>query len=465
MDLNSLLASIGWLWAGGTTLAIILFWILIRCYRIVPPSEAHLVVTPRKRKVCASDEELRRNGGKSYYFYVPSWVPLIGRSVRIMDITIKELVIEDQETYEKDQARYLVNSSTKYRIDDVTKAAETFTTDKELRKQLEEIIQSAIRAITVRYNVTDVRANKKKMSEEIEKEIRDDLKEWGLKLISFALVDFQDTEDSKVISNISRRREVQIESETRIDNANRKKEARIKEAESDQAAKDKEIERDEAIAQRKKAKEIAIAKENKKVKQEEMEVKRVEEVEQKEIEKQESIIQAEAEKEERLLDAKAQKEQKRISGEGYKEEQKLKGEGNSAKQKEEAEAEAEAIKERGLAEAKVQEEKAKAFNEFTEEAIEALTAEERVEKDKQIGIALAEALKEADLKFVNAGETNNLLDLVSSPEGGAKLGSMLDSFEKTSDLPISNLVTSFLQDKDEEEIKKALEQISAAPQE
>jgi flotillin len=456
------LIPISWLWAGGATLVIIFFLITVRSYRIVPPSEAHLVVTPRKRKVCASDEELRRNGGKSYYFYIPSWVPLIGRSVRIMDITIKELVIKNQETYEKDQARYLVNSSTKYRIDDVTKAAETFTTDKELRKQLEEIIQSAIRAITVRYNVTDVRANKKQMSEEVEKEIRDDLKEWGLKLVSFALVDFQDTKESKVISNISRRREVQIESETRMDNANRKKEARIKEAESDQAAQDREIERDEAIAKRQKTKEITVAKENKKVKKEEMEVKRVEEVEQKEIEKEESVIQAQAEKEQRLIEAKGQKEQRRINGEGYKEEQKLKGQGNAAKKREEATAKSEMIRKQGLAEAEVQTEKAKAYNQFTEQAIKALTAKDVVEKDKQIGIALAEALKEADLKFVNAGETNNLLELISSPQGGANLGSMLDSFEKTSDFQISELVNNFLATKDEEEISQLVEQTSSS---
>ena len=449
-----------WLWAGGATLVLIFFIITIRSYRIVPPSEAHLVVTPSKRKVCASDEALRRNGGKSFYFYIPSWVPIVGRQVRIMDITIKELVIENQETYEKEQARYLVNSSTKYRIDDVTKAAETFTTDKELRKQLREIIQSAIRAVTVKYNVTDVRANKKQMSEEVENEIRDDLQEWGLKLVSLALVDFQDTDDSKVISNISRRREVQIESETRIDNAERKKEARMKEAESDQAAQDREIERDEAIAQRKKAKEIEIAKENQKVKREEMKIKRVEEVEQEKIDKEQAVIEAEAKQEQQVIDAKAEKEQRRISGEGYKEEQRLQGEGNAAKKRSEAEAEAEAIKERGLAEAEVEKRKANAFNEYTEDAIKALTAEIRVEKEKEVGKALAKALKEADLKFVSAGETNNLFDLVSSPAGGANMGAMLDAFEKTSESKVSsnfkNLVQKFLND--EEEALEAKEQ-------
>lgn len=423
---------------------LIFFIMLSRWYRIVPPSEAHLVVTPSKRKVCASDESLRKNGGKSTYFAIPSWIPFIGRAIRIMDITIKELTITGQETYEKDQARYVVNSSTKYRIIDVEKSAETFTTDEELRCQLEEIVRAAIRAVTVKYSVTDVRANKKRMSEEIEEEIRDDLANWGLKLVNFVLVDFQDTNDSQVISNISRRREVQIESETRIDNANRIKEARIKEAESDQLAKDREIERDEAVAKREQGKKIIIAQQEQVVADEEMKVKRVREVRQEEIEKEQAIIKAQAEKEQMMIAALAEKEKLRIIAEGYKEQMIQEGEGNAAKQMAEAEAEAAAIEKRGLAEARVKEEMAKSLNMFTTEAIRALTAEEIVDKDKAIGVALAEALKAADLKFVNAGKVTSLLDLLGTAEGGANLGAMLDSFQKTSGTDLNALISKFL---------------------
>jgi len=440
-----------WLISGVCLLFIIL---ITSVYKIVPAGEAHLVITPGKRIVCASDEKLRRNSGKSWYFYIPSWIPLIGRAVRQMDVTIKELVIKDQETYEKDQARYLVNSSTKYRIDDVSKAGETFITDQDLREQLKEIIRSAIRAVTVKYSVTDVRANKKRMSEEVEEEIRDDLHEWGLKLVSFALVDFQDTPDSKVISNISRRREVQIESETRIDNANRKKEARVKEAESDQAATDREIERDEAISKREKAKEITIAKEDQNVATEKMKVKKVNEVEQEKIDKEQAVIKAEADKEKRIIDAQAEKEQKEINATAYKKEQQLKGEGNAEKTKIEAKAEAAATEKQGLAEAKVEEEKAKAFNQYTDNAIKALTAEDIVNKEKEIGISLAQALQESDMKFINAGETNNLLDLLGTASGGANLGAMVDSLQKSSDIDLGNLASQLLSSKNEEELTK-----------
>lgn len=440
MQLNPIFLPIG----VSVGLFLIIFLMLSRWYRIVPPSEAHLVVTPSKRKVCASDESLRKNGGKSTYFSIPAWIPFVGRAVRIMDITIKELTITGQETYEKDQARYVVNSSTKYRIIDVEKAAETFTTDEELRCQLEEIVRAAIRAVTVKYSVTDVRANKKRMSEEIEEEIRDDLANWGLKLVNFVLVDFQDTTDSQVISNISRRREVQIESETRIDNANRIKEARIKEAESDQLAKDREIERDEAVAKREQNKKIVIAQQEQIVADEEMKVKRVREVKQEEIEKEQAVIKAQAEKEQMMIAASAEKERLRIVAEGYREQMILEGEGNASKQLAEAESEAAAIEKRGLAEARVKEEMAKSLNMFTTEAIRALTAEEIVEKDKAIGVALAEALQAADLKFINAGKVTSLLELLGTAEGGANLGAMLDSFQKTSGTDLNQLVGKFL---------------------
>ncbi|MCK4259863.1 MAG: hypothetical protein KAX49_12855 [Halanaerobiales bacterium] len=315
-----------------------------------------------------------------------------------------------------------MNSSTKFRIIDVEKAA--------------------VWAVTVKYSVTDVRVNKKRMSEEVEEEITDDLANWGLKLVNFVLVDFQDTEDSKVISNISRRREVQIESETRIDNANR-----IKDAESDQLGKDREIERDEAIAMREQSKKIQIAKQEQSVAEEEMKIKRVREVKQQDIEKEQAIIKAQAEKEQQLIAAVAEKEKKRIVAEGYKEQMILEGEGNASKRKAEAEAEAAAIEKRGLAEARVKEELAKSLNMFTVDAIRALTAEQVVEKDKEIGIAMAEALKAADLKFVNAGKATSLLDLIGSAEGGANLGAMFDSFEKVSGSELGEVVSKFFKQK------------------
>ena len=444
----------------GILLLIIFFFLLSKWYIIVPPSEAHLVVTPRKRMVCASHEGLRRNGGKSTYFRIPERLPFIGRSIRELDITIHELIINNQETYEKDQARYLVDSSTKYRITDVEEAAESFGTEDELKSQLREVIQAAVRAVTVKYSVTDVRANKKRMSEEIENEIADDLKHWGLKLISFQLVNFKDTPESKVISDISRRREVQINSDTRIDNANRKKEARVKEAESDEAAQDREIQRDEAVAKRKQGMKIQVAKEEQQAAEEEMKVKKIREVRQKEIEKEQSIIQSEAEREQRKISAMAEKESREIEAEGYKKKAVLEGEGNAAKRIQEAEAEAKAIEQKGLAEAKVKEELAKALAKYDKDAILAMTAEQIVAKDEAIGIEFAKAMQQAEIKLINAGEIDNMMDVFTTAKGGARLGAMFDSFKKTSGSNVGQGISSLINNltgKDADDLNKLVE--------
>ena len=51
-----------------------------------------------------------------------------------------------------------------------------------------------------------------------------------------------------------------------------------------------------------------------------------------------------------------------------------------------------------------------------------------IEKDEKIGVTAAEALKNAEIKFINAGQPNSLLDLFT-PSGGASIGGMLAGME------------------------------------
>ena len=322
------------LYIAGAIAALTIFF-MFAWYRVVPPSQAHLVVTPRTRFVASSDAKL---GTQTTYFDIPS-IPFIGRKVRKMDVTIKELVVQ-QETYEKDQARFNVTSSLKYRITDVIRAAETFISADELEKQMQEIIRASVRAVTVKYNVVDARANKQKMSDEISKEISDDLAKWGLKLINFVLVDFQDTEDSSIISDISKRREVEIETETREMNAVKFKQARMKEAESEELAKRREIEKDERVAMREQNKLKKVAEEQKIAREKELEVTRVNQVKGAEIEKAKQIVVANQNRDVEKIN----KEQKRLEGEGDRD-----------KAIEQAKGEAAPIREKGLAEAQAKE--------------------------------------------------------------------------------------------------------------
>jgi len=228
---------------------------LFAWYRIVDPSEAHLVATPNGKFVASPDENV---GDKRTYFAIPNWVPFFGRAIRIMDVTIKEIPME-QETIEKNQARYNVRSSTKFRVKNVKQSAETFISDKELQEQLKEIVRAGVRAITVQYDVVDARAKKREIEQKIREEIVDDLNNWGLELINFQLVEFKDTPTSKIITNISKRSEVEIEARTREQNAEKLKQAKMKEAETDEKSKQREIERDRTIGEQQQLKSQKIA--------------------------------------------------------------------------------------------------------------------------------------------------------------------------------------------------------------
>jgi len=356
-------------------------------YRIVPPMQAHLVVTSTGRWVVSPDEKIADDGRRTY-FAIPSWVPWLGRTVRVMDMTIKEIILQ-QETYEKGQARYNVKSSTKYRIRDAKRAAETFVDDDELQSQLQEVINSSVRAVTVRYDVVEARALKSKMGEEITKEMTDDLEKWGLELVTFQLVDFQDTDKSSIISDISKRREVEIQSTTREQNAEKIKQARLKEAEASEVATQREIQKDQRIGEQMQIKDQLVAEQEKLAEVKKYAVLEVQTIRQAEIDKGQAIIKA---------------EQERAMEEIGKQKKKLEGEGDRLRAEEQAKGAAAPIREKGYAEADAKEKLQAALNKFKDEAIRALVAEQIVAMQRDVGIETAKALANADLKVFAGGD-------------------------------------------------------------
>jgi flotillin len=397
-------------------------------WRIVPPSEAHLVVTARSKFVVSSDIDIAKTGKKAY-FAIPHRIPFIGRNVRMMDITIKEIVVE-QETYEKNQARYNVRSSTKFRINDVLVASETFVDEEQLDIQLQDVVKACVRAITVKYDVVEARADRQKMEGEIRKEISDNLAQWGLQLVNFQLVEFKDTKDSQVISNISKRREVEIESDTRQQNAEKYKMAVMKEAEAKENSSKREIERDEQIAKRQQAMNQIVAEQEKLAQEKLYEVIQVKTIKQAEIDKEKAIIRANQDKEVQAI----QKDQKQLEGEGEKLRLEQIAIGNAA-----------TIRENGAAEAKAKDLLQESLNKFGDGAIRALVAEKIVAMQQTVGVESAKALANAEMKvFVGGDGAKNSFDLgqmVSAlnvgNEGAAN--SVLNALARPNDLGFTNL--------------------------
>jgi len=388
---------------GLGVLILIIILVLLSWYRVVSPSEAHVVVGPIGKMVVSPDSKIAGPRAKKWYFKVP-----ILRTTRIMNLTTQELVIK-QETYEKNQARYMVQSSTKFRIIDVDKYAERVASITDLKEQLSEAIISAVRAVTVQFDVVQARAKKTEMSNAVEREITDDLQQWGLELISFQLVNFKDTEESKIISNISQRREKEIEAATRQEVAERDKEARVKEAESVEIAKKREIAMEEEVSMREQNKLQKVSEQQKIAKEKEYDVIKVQTIRQAEIDKEKAIVFANQQKETEVI---------------IKEQKKLVGEGDRLQQEEQAKGAAAPIREKGIAEAMAKEKLQVALNKFGDKAIRALVAEKVVEMQQAVGIATAGALEKADVKVFAGGEGS---------KQGFNLGEMIQSMAVADD--------------------------------
>lgn len=421
-------------------------------YRIVPPTQAHLVVTPRTKMIVSSDDEISTDG-KRTYFAIPAGIPFIGRQIRVMDLTIKEIVL-GQDSYEKNQARFNVKSSTKFRISDVNRAAETFDDDDELIKQLQEVIVASINAVAAKYDVVEMRSKKQEMSNAIHKEMQDDLKQWGLELKSFQLIDFRDTADSKIISDISKRREVEIEARTREENAEKIKQARIKEAEAEEIARTREIVKDQVIAEKEENKKQKISEQEKLAEEKRFDVVRVQQVKQAEIDKDTAIVLANQKKEAEAIN---------------KETKKLEGEGDRLKQEEIAKGDAAPILQKGLAEAQAKEKLQLALNKFGDKAIRALVAEKIVEMQKEVGVETAKALTAADVKVFAGGdgEAKNGFDLgkmiaAMSASNESSAAAALNKIARPNDLGLSALGIGVL-DEAKKTAKKKITKKSETP--
>jgi len=414
---------------GIVLLIIVSVIVAFSWYRIVPSSQAHLVIYGKGgSKVFSSNKKFQSGGANSSYFNIPNNIPYFGREVRVMDVTIKEIKFP-QETYEKKQARYKVTSSTKFRVVDVIKASESFRNEDDMAEQLKEIIQSSVRAVTVDYDVNEARAKKEVMSDKIESLLSKDINEWGVELVNFVLVDFMDTSESSIISDISKRREIEISSTTRELNAEKKKQASMKEAEADQLTKAREIERDKVVAEKKQLMAQAVSKEEKIAKEKEYAVKQVEVIKQAEIDKEKAIVKANETKETAIIKAKQDKEseailkeKKILEGQGDRARDEQQAIGISAETKEMGIAQGIAIKEKGLAEANVIKEKLlgeaegkgklqKVLSNFDDVSIRALTEELRIKANRDVGLEGAKALTEADIKMFTGSDGGNGFDL------------------------------------------------------
>lgn len=439
--------------------------------RIVPTNVVHIVQRGSKTVSYGIGK------GSNVYYEFPSWLPNIGVIVRILPVSNFDIDLSKYSAYDKDRVPFVVDVKAFFHIADTNKAAEKVESFEELRKQLENVVQGAVRSILAKSKLEEIMEERSIFGDKFTESVKQDLQNWGVEPIkNIELMDVRDADGSIVIHQIMAKRMSAIEMESRTEVAQNKRTAEQAEL---QAQKEIDVtradtERISGEAQAKSQELIGIAKADSAKKsgialqesaseiaraeiltaEQRMGVIKINQIKQAEIDKETIIINAEQEKRKIEIDAEANKF--RVETEAF---------ARLAAKKKDAEgvisigsAEAEIIKAKGMAEAE-----SKKAMELAGVTAQTTLAQEigenkpyqdylikikEVEVSQVIGVAqyeaTATALSNADLKLlVNSGDVNSGVSKFSelfSSKGASQLNGLFESLKQTEEG--KNILTS-----------------------
>lgn len=398
---------------------IVIIWIL-GMRRIVELKFADVVVKTSGSKIYSADSTIEKSGGAVYYD-IPSWIPILGVSVKRMPLEIIQIAVKEYETFAKENARFNVDVSVYCRISNVSVAAQRFPGNniEDLKKGLTDIIISAIRKTTANYAIEDLISKRQEIQDDILKEIITDFEKWGVVVTNVAVANIADAKGCTVIQDISAKKESQINSLSRQQIAVMDKTADITEAENRELAEKRKIEANEQIAIRQQIMDTTVAEKQRDATEKKLAVERLQRETSANIEANASIRTAEGVRQAAI-----------VTAEGSKQALTLEGEGQAAKSQAVGIAEATVIKAKKVAEAEGLSALADAQKKQQDNAKEIRV----IEKDQVVGLALAEALKNADVKYIGSGAPKDFMDLFSVAGGmstGGSIGTMLGMIKET----------------------------------
>jgi flotillin len=317
---------------------VVFLGLLKSMYVVVPPNEAHVVVTRSKgRKVYCTREGLIKGAlgedgqpkiGTSYagssYWKIPIIQVVVKIPLENMQISIEGIPLRDQN-----MAKFLGDVVAWLNVTDPLMASERIGS----RVNLEEInqdVRNAIQAVTrnesMYSSIIDILKNRKEFSQRVEKAVNEELKNWGMTVIELEVIHFTDDKNYTVIKDLEERQATQINTETRKIVAVQKKDATIievtatKDAETakavnEQAYRTAQIQKEESIQKREQDKLKAIAVAQKEANIETVNQEQAYKVGMAGVEKERIIKQAEGEAEANFKKGEAQARIERTKGE------------------------------------------------------------------------------------------------------------------------------------------------------
>jgi flotillin len=443
-------------------LGIIILIKILSLRRIVPTNVVHIVQRGNQTVSYGTNKQ------SNVYYEWPKWLPKLGVTVRVLPVSNFDIDLKRYEAYDKDRVPFVVDVKAFFHISNTNIAAEKVESFDELKIQLENVVQGAVRSILAKSKLEEIMEERSIFGKQFTDAVNTDLQNWGVEAIkNIELMDVRDADGSHVIQQIMAKRMSAIDMESRTEVAKNQKMAKQAELEAkkeiDVTAAETEKTAGEAQAQSQQAIGIAkaeamkktgiaeqqsvseIAKAQRLTAEQQMEVVKVNQVKQAEIDKEREIILAEQERQK--MEIKAQADKFRVETEAAAILEAKRKEAEAVKTV--GTAEAEIIKVKGISEAESK--KAMELAGVTAQTTlakeigenkpyqEYLIRVKEVEVSQVVGVAqyesIAKALAAADLKLlVNSGDVhsgiNKLSDLFTS-KGASQINGLVEGLKQT----------------------------------
>ena len=443
-------------------IGIIILICILKLRRIVPTNVVHIVQRGNQTVSYGTKKD------SNVYYEWPGWLPKLGVAVRVLPVSNFDVELKRYEAYDKDRVPFVVDVKAFFHISDTNVAAEKVESFQELKTQLENVVQGAVRSILAKSKLEEIMEERSIFGKQFTEAVNVDLQNWGVEAIkSIELMDVRDADGSHAIQQIMAKRMSAIDMESRIEVAKNqkaakqaeleaKKEVEVTTAETERIAGEAQAQSQQAIGIAKaesmkmtgiaaQESESEIAKAQRATAEQQMEVVKVKQVKQAEINKEQEIILAEQEKQKMEIKASADK---------FRVETEASAELEAKKKQAEAvrtigESEADVIKAKGVSEAESK--KAMELAGVTAQTTlakeigenkpyqEYLIRVKEVEVSQIVGVAqyesIAKALASADLKLlVNSGDVHSgigkLTDLFSA-KGASQLNGLIEGLKQT----------------------------------
>jgi len=295
--------------------------------RVVSTNMVHIVQSRRATTPYGTGQKT----GNVYYAW-PSWLPVIGVTVIELPVSNFEIDLGDYEAYDKDLVPFLVDVVAFFRIKDTALAAQRVANITELKQQLSQIVQGAVRKVLASDVIDKVMVERAQFGDAFTEEVAGQLDEWGVESIkSMELMDIRDDArgEHKAVSNIMAKKVSHIDMESRKEVANNHRDATTAEIEKDRAIEIAEQEKLEAVgkrtAERNKMVGIANKQSEKEVydaekatKEAAMEVERVRLVKQAEITSDQQVVEDDRDKQAQVIRAEGSLEAAKLDAEGVR---------------------------------------------------------------------------------------------------------------------------------------------------